>query len=495
MVKKILIVDDSRIVLDDLKDLLEGLYKDHKILTSENGNDALDKVVKHVPDVVLLDINMPDIDGFEVCRRIRTNTDLPYIPVVFLTGKETDIDSRIKGFSIGADDFISKPVGISELHARLNSALRIKELQDKLLKKKKLLEHEVKERTVALSKSESRYKAIVDNIPAFICRFLPENYRFTFVNNSFCDYFGLSRKKLLAQSFYDLVSEAEYNQLVLSVRLLTKNNPYRTYERMINTPKGKRWQRWTDQAIFDEKDNIIEFQSIGEDITDSKNAEVELNRSKVLLQALSSHLLTVREEERKIIAREIHDELGQNLTAIKMDIYWLSKRFTNEQKSLLERLYSMIKLVDSTIESVQRISSELRPRMLDELGFLEAIDWQIKEFQKHTGIKCRVTSMPSAVVIDQERSIAVFRILQELLTNISRHANAKKVIINLIIENENLILVVTDNGIGIKDDAVYTSNSLGILGIRERANHFGGQITIEGRPSKGTRVKLIIPMK
>ena len=220
-----------------------------------------------------------------------------------------------------------------------------------------------------------------------------------------------------------------------------------------------------------------------------------MNKGREHLRALAAHLQNIREEERARVAREIHDELGQTLTALKMDLSWLASRLPKDQDLLLQKTETMSKLVDTTIQSIWRITAELRPGILDDLGLTAAIEWQAQEFQSRTGIKCRFISGKRNPDLDQDRSIAVFRILQETLTNVARHAQATRVKISLIRMRGDLVLEVRDNGKGISEKDIFRPRSLGLLGMRERAHLFGGKLKIHGAPGNGTSVTLKIPLK
>jgi signal transduction histidine kinase len=218
-----------------------------------------------------------------------------------------------------------------------------------------------------------------------------------------------------------------------------------------------------------------------------------LQRSLEQLRALAGRLQTVREEERKRIAREIHDELGQALTAIKIELSALLWEWPAEQKPS-KRAESITRLVDQTIESVRRISTELRPGILDALGLVAAVQWAAEEFETRTGTRCRVDLPKDALKIDQERATAIFRILQETLTNVARHADATQVDIRLAREDGSLSLEVHDNGIGISEEQLSASGSLGILGMRERSLLLEGEFLMSGAPNQGTRVRVRIPL-
>jgi signal transduction histidine kinase len=205
-------------------------------------------------------------------------------------------------------------------------------------------------------------------------------------------------------------------------------------------------------------------------------------------------LQSARERERALIAREIHDELGQALTALKIDLSWLANKLPKNHNLLIEKTRSMSRLVDTTLNSVKKISSELRPWILDELGLQAAIEWQSEEFQKWTGVECKVAFSPEKIILDKGRSIAIFRIFQEALTNIARHTNATRVSIRLTKKADKVVLRVKDNGRGISPEQISSLNSLGLIGMRERAHYWEGEVRIKGIQNKGTEIIATIPL-
>ena len=229
------------------------------------------------------------------------------------------------------------------------------------------------------------------------------------------------------------------------------------------------------------------------DITERKQVEGKLRKSYEQLHQFAVHLQSAREEERSRIAREIHDELGQVLTGLKFDISWIGKKLPEGMEELQDKARSMAKFIDGSIQMVRRISSELRPGVLDRLGLAAAIEWQVQEFQSRTGIKCTRSPNFEGLKLDRDRATAIFRIFQEALTNVARHANATAVDVSLGLESGNLMMEVRDNGEGIPEGAVLDPKSLGLLGMKERALAFGGRVNIAGSPGSGTRVILVIP--
>lgn len=228
------------------------------------------------------------------------------------------------------------------------------------------------------------------------------------------------------------------------------------------------------------------------EITERRRAENEVSHSHQRLKNLSAHLQTVREEERKGLAREIHDELGQALTALKLNMTILKDEL--HSPSADEKITTMLDLIDSTIKSVKRMITALRPLLLDDLGLTAAIEWQTEEFQERTGIRCKLSIDPERITLDAERSTAIFRIFQETLTNIARHAKASEVIVRFTVLDGTAELRISDNGIGITDEQVNSNRSFGLIGIRERASYWGGNVDIRSTNNHGTAVIVRIPV-
>jgi PAS domain S-box-containing protein len=235
-----------------------------------------------------------------------------------------------------------------------------------------------------------------------------------------------------------------------------------------------------------------------EDVTVQTGIALERNQLEKQLRDLSAHVEATLEDERTTIAREIHDELGQALTALKMDIAWILRRASSSPSQLLHdalaaKLAEMSSLTDEVIRQVRRISTELRPGVLDDLGLIAAIEWQAQEFEEHTGTPCVVRSNATDAAIERPLATAVFRILQESLTNVTRHAHADHVEVRVEVDDDGVTLAVRDDGVGITLDAAASPASLGLLGIRERAHRFGGTVTIGPAAPRGTLVALRVP--
>lgn len=249
------------------------------------------------------------------------------------------------------------------------------------------------------------------------------------------------------------------------------------------------------QIQFGKDGNPCKIHGTSQDVTEIRKAEEEVTSSREQLRKLATHLQNAQEEEKGRISREIHDVLGQELTGIKMDLSWLNKEMMDISDAGRDRLTSLNQLIDSTIQSVRRISAELRPGILDDLGLISAMEWFGEEFEKRTGIECSLKFNKFREDLNRESRTALYRIFQEALTNIARHSKAEQVEVNLEIKDNNLQLEIIDNGIGYDIDGSKNEKSLGILGMQERVHILGGTFSIHGEKEKGTSVIVEIPLK
>jgi signal transduction histidine kinase len=246
-------------------------------------------------------------------------------------------------------------------------------------------------------------------------------------------------------------------------------------------------------VIYDEAGKIAGHFGIQRDVTDKHAATEQIRVSREQLRALASRLQKVREEERTEVAREIHDELGQALTGLKLDVAWMKSRLPRDHE-MLDQCGSVIMRIDQTLNAVRRIATSLRPSVLDQLGLAAALEWQGQEFRSRTGIEVKMTISSDGAAIPDDLGSSAFRILQESLTNILRHAKATQVTIRLDQRPNELLLEITDNGVGAPPQCLDGTKSLGVVGMRERALACGGEFTVSGYPNHGTTVSLRVPL-
>jgi signal transduction histidine kinase len=246
-------------------------------------------------------------------------------------------------------------------------------------------------------------------------------------------------------------------------------------------------------VLYDDRKRITGHFGIQRDVTGRHLSTIQLDSSRQQLRALASRLQKVREEERTNIAREIHDELGQALTGLKLDIAWMKSRLPADH-DMMSHCASIIERIDQTLTSVRRIATELRPSVLDQLGLAAALEWQGQEFGGRTGIEVSVEVATDGSTISDDLGSSAFRILQESLTNVARHAKATRVTIRLTQTPWLLVLEVSDNGVGLVPERLEGTGSLGLVGMRERALACGGQLIISGQPTTGTTIVLRVPL-
>jgi PAS domain S-box-containing protein len=236
------------------------------------------------------------------------------------------------------------------------------------------------------------------------------------------------------------------------------------------------------------------FTVILRDVSERVRAERALHDSKDELHELASAAHRTREQEKRRIARELHDELGQALTALQMDVAWCRERVAAEQEALAARLDRMGSVLETTVAATRRIASDLRPLMLDDLGLKPALEWLVESFTQHTGVRCELSVSPEELELPDPHATAVFRVVQEALTNVAKHARAARVDVDVGQEDSMLAVRVHDDGVGFIATDAPKPDSFGLLGLRERAALLGGEAKVESAPGRGTEVEVRFPL-
>lgn len=343
--------------------------------------------------------------------------------------------------------------------------------------------------TRALSEVDQIFETAADGM-----RIVDRNFRVLKANDTFAKLVGLPKNEIIGRKCHDVFwGEACKSPGCPLTRILEGEQDVE-YDSEKMRPDGTVVPCIVSATPFRRPDGTtIGIVEDFKDISERKNAERSLKRTSVRLRELTAHLQCIREEERSRIAREIHDELGQVLTALSLDLRWLKKRLPAEQMELHEKIQSMAELITATVSSISRICSELRPAILDDVGLSAAIEWQAEEFTSRTGIACDIRTDPPEIKLSEELSVAVFRIFQETLTNIVRHARASKVEVQLRLTPSEFSMKVCDDGIGIEITGPQKVKTFGLLGVKERVRGFGGELNLTAGDTGGTCLDIVIP--
>ncbi len=403
-------------------------------------------------------------------------------PIIIVSG-EVGEEFAVGAMKAGAHDFISK-----HRLARLVPAVQ-RELHEAEVRRA----HRRAE--AALRDSEQRFRLMADTAPVMIWVTGPDG-RCLYLNQRWTEFTGRPLDAELGEGWLTAVHPDDDERLLkASVDAFNQRRSFTVEYRARRADGVYRWLLISGTPRLEADGTLGGFIGSGVDITERKSAESDLRRSQEQLRALSGRLQHVRDDESARIARELHDELGQALTALKIDLALLCRSLppASETNDVRTRMDAMGHHIDSTIDAIRRIASDLRPGVLDDLGLPAAIEWQAREFQARTGIRCVLETNPGCNQVPQPAATALFRIFQETLTNVARHASATHVHVVLREEAGRVLLKVADDGIGISDAAQHDPNALGLLGMRERALHLGGDVTIHGVPERGTTVIVTIP--
>lgn len=350
----------------------------------------------------------------------------------------------------------------------------------------------LKEAQNELKESEQKYRLLFRNSPLPMWVYEINTYQVLDVNEAAILHYGYSKDEFMKLDLLSMRPDMD------AERFVSESRKYQPGIRRTGIWKHKR----KDGVLIDVEINSHDILYnnmpgrlvVAVDVTEKIKNEEEIKRTSDQLRELAGHLNNIREEERTHIAREIHDELGQHLTVLKMDVSWLNKKIgTEASEPVKQKIKDLLEMLDGTVRTVRRIASDLRPSLLDDLGIVAAMEWQLEEFEKRSDIKTIFTSDVSTMDLAEDIKTGLFRIFQESLTNVARHSEAKEVVVNLKQDRDAIMLSVSDNGKGFDKFATTGTKKLGILGMNERALMMGGVFETISEPGKGTTIRVKIP--
>jgi two-component system, NarL family, sensor histidine kinase UhpB len=472
---KILCFDDA---LEDAILIRERLQRDglsfqldHVISESEYRG----RLESGAYDLILSDYNLPGFNG--IAALMIAKKICPSVPFICVSGIIGD-DLAVELMQLGASDYILKD-RLSKLPVAIERAIREAQVQ------KARLEAETE-----LKASKEKYQRLVEEINDVIYE-IDSNGIITYISPSVYGITGSHDTYFTGKPFFDLIYVQDINVVKKKFENIIYHGSINPFEFRIQKQSGELiWLRTSSKPILIEG-KISGIRGSAIDITTRKYAEEEIRNMKESLELLNQRLNDIREDERAAIAREIHDQLGQSLTALKIDADWLSANLPFNSKEGM-KVREMVEGLTAMIIDIQRISSELRPAILDDLGLCPAMEWYIMEFEKRTGINC-IMILDDIQFTDEKKNLVMYRILQEALTNVTRHSDAKDVKVNLLKTIDSIVMEVIDNGRGLEKEKIFSFKSLGFIGIRERLKQHNGILDIQSTLNKETRLSVIIP--
>ncbi len=428
------------------------------------------------PDLILADNALPKFNAKEALEIVGERS--LNIPFILVTGTVSE-EFAANIIRLGADDYILKD-RLARLPAAINASLHRK-------------------RSEAAVKQSEEVRRLIMNaaLDAIIC--IDTEGAITIWNLQAQNMFGWKEKEIIGKQLTETIipeQHREAHKKGFRHFLQTGEGPVLNKLIEISALHQSGLEFPIELAIVPIKKSGDEFFcAFIRDITLRKKAEEKLQHSYDEIRRLASHLQDVREEERLIISREIHDQLGQLLTVMKMDISWLNKKLLlTINEGIQEKMEELNAMVDETIKTVRKIAAELRPSLLDELGLDAAIEWHLNEFEKRAGIDVQYSGLNEEVSLSISSKTGLFRIVQESLTNVVRYAHAKKIIVNLEKHDDQLLLTLQDDGIGFDKSKIANKKTFGIVGMRERATMMGGSYEITSNPGKGTTTIVNVPL-
>lgn len=506
----ILIVDDTPVNLGVTAEGLEA--RGFRVLVAEDGEEGFARAQLVHPDLIVLDVMLQGESGFKVCQRLKAHPATQDIPVIFATAL-TDAGWIAEGFKVGGADYILKPLHLDEMVIRINNHLNLRAMQSQLETQnaqlrqyREELEKKVVERTAELSESnrllreeiserkrvEMEFRTLAEHSPSTIVRY-DRDCRRIYVNPEYSRRTGITPSQA-----HDEISSVQLSEAVLhEYQVLLR--------RVMDTGESAQtileWMCPNDGMVVSSAVHVVAERgpdgqvtgvlAIGHDITEVQSARRALEQSHEQLHELAARLDSAQEDERKSIARELHDELGQLLTMLRLDISMIRLEFGKGNPALQERVTKLEEMVDRNIRAVREIVTALRPSALD-MGIVPALEWLADEFVGHAEIPCKLR-VDEDIRIDGHRATAIFRIVQESLTNIVRHAEAKQVNILLERNNTDYVLQVRDDGCGFDVSDIARKSAFGLVGLRERVHGLGGKIDVASRLGQGTVLTVHIP--
>lgn len=498
--KKILAIDDNVINLEFLYQIISRYYPDFLFLKAPDGNIGLEIAGKEKPEVILLDILMPGLNGYEVCEILKSDINTSHIPVLMISALGDDPLERAKGLNAGADAFISKPFLVSDLQAQINVALRIKSVEDLLRKRNENLEISIKKETNQYLKKEERILQISEHARQFYWE-VDRSGSIVYISPVIESILEISPLDVIGKmSFSELFQTDNNNNSKIQ---LSEKSGIQEVEIVLKVGKSKLWFAFSSFPFFEKKKKYAGTRGICFDITKRKKAENaalrnlrQVQQYQKKLKKLNTEITLVEERERRRIAENLHDSLGQTLS-----LAYLKLSAINEQEFQLETRNSFIEifgLLNKAINESRVLTYDLSPPILYELGLISTLKWRLDQIEKSNNISSYLIGENIILILKKEITIFIYRIVNELLQNVIKHARATKIVLEVTQKSDKYFISVRDNGVGFekeKQKRDKKDSGFGLLSIKERLESFNGRLFIQSELGKGTTATIEIPRK
>jgi PAS domain S-box-containing protein len=495
--KKILAIDDNEINIELLFQMVKLHYSDFEFLKAYNGRMGIDMAKKELPEIILLDILMPGLNGYEVCEILKKDKITSHIPILMISALGGNPEERIKGLNAGADAFISKPFDFSELKAQINVALRIKGVEDLLRKRNENLEYSIKNETTNYLRKEERILQIslharqfywevdsegvivyISPVVEMILKIKPLN---VIGKVHFTDFFHTNKKNSQIQ--------------------LSEDSGIMDAEIELKVEKSKLWLAFSSFPIYDKGGEYAGTRGICFDITQRKNAEIALLKNMKQIQQyqkklkkLNREITLIEERERRRIAENLHDSLGQTLSLAYIKLSAIDhKEFQPETQRKIDEIYG---LLSKAINESRNLTYDLSPPILYELGLIPTFKWKLDQIEKMHNIRTILIEGEINLQVKNEIAIFIYRIVNELLQNVLKHAKASRIVVETAQITNKYVIIVQDNGVGFDKDKQGGNNTdgFGLMSIKERLESLKGRLYLKSEPGNGTIARIEIPL-
>jgi len=481
----VLIVDDDTVDrIACRRALASAAHADFVLSEAETGQEGLQLAFTETPDCILLDYKLPDLNGLEFLRQLGAKEGGVRIPVVLLTGGDSTAVA-VEAMRRGARDYLGKDLDRQYLELLPGVIQRV-------LRERKLEE--------AKRQAEAKFQTVVEQIQAITYVVAADGSGALSYISPQISTLGYSPQEWLSDPDlqYECIHPNDRHNVIPAIQAARRTGePMQLEYRLLARDGSALWFRDAARSVKDETGRSLFIQGMLIDITHNKQAEEALRQSQEELRQLAAHQERLKEEERKRIAQEIHDELGGLLTSIKAYVSVANERAMRVGADPDQLLTEAAQLADSAIGAVRKVITDLRPSVLDQLGIWAALEWYAGQIQERSGIECicAIGEAAQEIEVGHERSTMLFRVVQEALTNVVRHSGASLITIDVTVDEGELTVRVEDNGKGIDTERLLNRESWGILGMYERTRHFGGELKITGTPGQGTTVALHLPLE